>query len=285
MPTAPSKQLDVVPNPHPGRDYEVRLEIPEFTCLCPVTGQPDFATIRITYVPDRHLVELKSIKLYMWSYRDEGAFHEDVTNRILDDFVAVAAPRFIEVIGDWNVRGGIKTVVRATTATATRARTDLEELLHDDDVDPPAVEQALLAVDSDPPEAQGLVELHPPLIRRERREDHLVVPDAPRLVDHAWEQHAADASAPLAALDVDRQVGDVVIGRPRIEAVETGPGDDAPAALGHEHRMALAPCGQPLPPLIRRPELRLEGRDAILDALVVDRRDRRNITLARRASP
>ena len=117
MPTAPSKQLDVVPNPHPGRDYEVRLEIPEFTCVCPVTGQPDFATIRITYVPDRHLVELKSIKLYMWSYRDEGAFHEDVTNRILDDFVAVAAPRFIEVIGDWNVRGGIKTVVRATHGT------------------------------------------------------------------------------------------------------------------------------------------------------------------------
>ena len=75
MPTAPSKRLDVVPNPHPGRDYEVRLEIPEFTCLCPVTGQPDFATIRITYVPDRYLVELKSIKLYMWSYRDEGAFH------------------------------------------------------------------------------------------------------------------------------------------------------------------------------------------------------------------
>ena len=117
MPTAPSKQLDVVPNPHPGRDYEVRLEIPEFTCICPMTSQPDFATIRITYVPDRHLVELKSIKLYMWSYRDEGAFHEDVTNRILDDFVAVAAPRFIEVIGDWNIRGGIKTVVRATHGT------------------------------------------------------------------------------------------------------------------------------------------------------------------------
>ena len=133
MPTAPSKQLDVVPNPHPGRDYEVRLEIPEFTCVCPMTGQPDFATIRITYVPDRHLVELKSIKLYMWSYRDEGAFHEDVTNRILDDFVAVAAPRFIEVIGDWNVRGGIKTVVRATHGTrppisslGARRRTRLE---------------------------------------------------------------------------------------------------------------------------------------------------------------
>src|SRR6185295_5595757 len=139
MPTPPSKQLDVVPNPHPGRDYEVRLEIPEFTCVCPVTGQPDFATIRITYVPDRHLVELKSIKLYIWSYRDQGAFHEDVTNRILDDFVAVAAPRFIEVIGDWNVRGGIKTVVRAPR----HAPDDLENLLHDDDVDPPSVEQAL----------------------------------------------------------------------------------------------------------------------------------------------
>ena len=86
----PSKTLEVVPNPHPDRDYEVRLEIPEFTCLCPLTGQPDFATIRIRYVPDQHLVELKSIKLYLWSYRHEGAFHEDVTNRILDDFVAAA---------------------------------------------------------------------------------------------------------------------------------------------------------------------------------------------------
>ena len=91
MSTQPSKQLEVVPNPHPDRDYEVSLEIPEFTCLCPRTGQPDFATIRIRYVPDQRLVELKSIKLYVWSYRDEGAFHEDVTNRILNDFVAVAA--------------------------------------------------------------------------------------------------------------------------------------------------------------------------------------------------
>src|SRR5262245_22046664 len=114
MPTRPSKQLEVVPNPHPGRDYEVSLEIQEFTCLCPRTGQPDFATIRVTYVPDHHLVELKSLKLYIWSYRDEGAFHEDVTNRILDDFVKVAAPRWIEVIGDFGVRGGIKTAVRAT---------------------------------------------------------------------------------------------------------------------------------------------------------------------------
>jgi len=114
MPTAPSKQLEVVPNPHPDRDYEVNVTIPEFTCICPRTGQPDFATIRIRYVPDQHLVELKSLKLYIWAYRNEGAFHEDVTNRILNDFVAAARPRWIEVVGDFNVRGGIKTEVRAT---------------------------------------------------------------------------------------------------------------------------------------------------------------------------
>ena len=114
MPSRPGKQLEVVPNPHPDRNYEVALEIPEFTCLCPKTGQPDFATIRITYVPDRHLVELKSIKLYIWSYRNEGTFHEDATNRILNDFVAAAGQRWIEVVGDFSVRGGIKTVVRAT---------------------------------------------------------------------------------------------------------------------------------------------------------------------------
>src|SRR5215467_9624137 len=114
MPSAPSKTLEVVPNPHPDRDYEVTMTVPEFTCLCPMTGQPDFATIRIRYVPDQHLVELKSIKLYLWSYRQEGAFHEDVTNRILNDFVAVANPRWLEVTGDFNVRGGIKTEVRVT---------------------------------------------------------------------------------------------------------------------------------------------------------------------------
>jgi 7-cyano-7-deazaguanine reductase len=114
MPSRPSSQLEVVPNPHPDRDYEVALEIPEFTCLWPQTGQPDFATIRVRYVPDRVLVELRSIKLYIWSYRNEGAFHEDVTNRILNEFVTVAAPRWIEVVGDFSVRGGIKTVVRAT---------------------------------------------------------------------------------------------------------------------------------------------------------------------------
>ena len=114
MPTQPSKSLQVVPNPHPDRDYEVSMTIPEFTCVCPMTGQPDFATIRIRYVPDRSLVELKSLKLYIWSYRDEGAFHEDVTNRILNDFVEAARPRWAEVIGDFNVRGGIATAVRAT---------------------------------------------------------------------------------------------------------------------------------------------------------------------------
>ncbi|HXH82521.1 MAG TPA: preQ(1) synthase [Candidatus Tectomicrobia bacterium] len=113
MPTRPSRRLEVVPNPHPTRDYEVTMTAPEFTCLCPVTGQPDFAVIRIRYVPDQHLVELKSLKLYLWSYRDEGAFHEDVTNRILEDFVAAARPRWVEVVGDFNVRGGIKTEVRA----------------------------------------------------------------------------------------------------------------------------------------------------------------------------
>ena len=102
MTTAPSKTLEVVPNPHPDRDYEVAMTVPEFTCLCPRTGQPDFATIRIRYVPDQHLVELKSLKLYLWSYRQEGAFHEDVTNRILNDFVAVARPRWLEVTGDFN---------------------------------------------------------------------------------------------------------------------------------------------------------------------------------------
>jgi 7-cyano-7-deazaguanine reductase len=114
MPTTPSRTLEAVPNPHPDRDYEVTMAIPEFTCLCPITGQPDFATIRIRYVPDHHLVELKSLKLYMWSYRDRGAFHEDVTNRILNDLVAVIRPRWAEVTGDFNVRGGIKTEVRAS---------------------------------------------------------------------------------------------------------------------------------------------------------------------------
>jgi len=113
MPSRPARALEAVRNPHPDRDYEVAMAIPEFTCLCPITGQPDFATIRIRYVPDQHLVELKSLKLYIWSYRDEGAFHEDVTNRILNDLVQAVQPRWAEVAGDFNVRGGIKTEVRA----------------------------------------------------------------------------------------------------------------------------------------------------------------------------
>jgi 7-cyano-7-deazaguanine reductase len=114
MPTQPSKELQTVPNPYPDRDYTVEISTPEFTCLCPITGQPDFAEIRITYVPDKLIVELKSLKLYLWSYRNEGGFHEKVTNQILDDLVAACAPRRAEVIGNFNVRGGLKTVVRAT---------------------------------------------------------------------------------------------------------------------------------------------------------------------------
>lgn len=113
MGSAPQKALETFPNPHPERDYLIRFECPEFTCVCPRTGQPDFATIHVRYVPDQLCVELKSLKLYLWSYRDEGAFHEAVTNRILDDLVAAARPRAIEVVGDFTVRGGIHTVVTA----------------------------------------------------------------------------------------------------------------------------------------------------------------------------
>jgi 7-cyano-7-deazaguanine reductase len=114
MPSRPSRDLVAVPNPHPGRDYEVVCSTPEFTCVCPMTGQPDFATVTVTYVPGESIVELKSLKLYLWSYRDEGAFHEDVTNRILDDIVAAVAPRRITVHTDWLVRGGIHTTVTAS---------------------------------------------------------------------------------------------------------------------------------------------------------------------------
>jgi 7-cyano-7-deazaguanine reductase len=113
MPTAPSRDLATFPNPSPERDYEIRFECPEFTCLCPMTGQPDFATIRIGYVPDELCIELKSLKLYLWSFRGEGAFHEAVTNRILNDLVAAVHPRKMEIEGDFFVRGGIHTVVRA----------------------------------------------------------------------------------------------------------------------------------------------------------------------------
>jgi 7-cyano-7-deazaguanine reductase len=112
MATKPSRKLETFPNPNPERDYEISFEAPEFTCLCPMTGQPDFATIHIRYVPDQKCVELKSLKLYLWSYRDEGAFHEAVTNRIADDLIRAIDPRFISVEGDFYVRGGIKTKVK-----------------------------------------------------------------------------------------------------------------------------------------------------------------------------
>lgn len=114
MPTRPSKQLETFPNPNPERDYEIGFDCPEFTCLCPRTGQPDFATVRIRYVPDRLCVELKSLKLYLWSFRNEGHFHEAVTNRILDDLVKATRPRRMTVVGDFNVRGGIHTAVTAS---------------------------------------------------------------------------------------------------------------------------------------------------------------------------
>jgi 7-cyano-7-deazaguanine reductase len=113
MTAAPSKALETFLNPREDRDFTVRIEIPEFTCLCPKTGQPDFATILLEYVPDRLCVELKALKMYVWSFRDEGAFHEDVTNRILDDLVAAIQPRFLRVTGRFNVRGGLYTTVVA----------------------------------------------------------------------------------------------------------------------------------------------------------------------------
>jgi 7-cyano-7-deazaguanine reductase len=112
-PTAPSKELHVFANPSPKRDYVIQFQVPEFTCLCPLTGQPDFAHFTIDMVADRLCVELKSLKMYFWSYRTEGAFHEKVTNDILDDIVAVADPRFIRITAKWFVRGGIYTNVVA----------------------------------------------------------------------------------------------------------------------------------------------------------------------------
>ena len=113
MTSKPSKQLENFPNPNSDRDYTIHMEIPEFTCLCPKTGQPDFATFYLDYVPDFKCVELKSLKLYMWSYRQEGAFHEAVTNTILDDLVAITQPRFMRLLGDFYVRGGITTKITA----------------------------------------------------------------------------------------------------------------------------------------------------------------------------
>ena len=113
MATQPSRELELFPNPQPTRDYTIRISIPEFTCLCPKTGQPDFATLLLEYIPDRQCVELKSLKMYVWSFRNEGAFHEAVTNEILDDLVNATTPRFMRLTADFNVRGGIGTRVIA----------------------------------------------------------------------------------------------------------------------------------------------------------------------------
>jgi 7-cyano-7-deazaguanine reductase len=113
MSTEPSTTLDTFDNPNSERDYTIRIETPEFTCLCPMTGQPDFATIEIEYIADKLCLELKALKLYLWSYRDEGVFHEAVTNQILSDMVDAIAPRFMRVSADFNVRGGVYTSVIA----------------------------------------------------------------------------------------------------------------------------------------------------------------------------
>jgi 7-cyano-7-deazaguanine reductase len=113
MPTRPSRDLETFENPNPSRDYTIRVRVPEFTCLCPKTGQPDFATVLVEYVPDRLCLELKALKLYFWSYRDQGAFHEAVTNRMLDDLCEACEPRFMRIRAEFNVRGGLYTTVVA----------------------------------------------------------------------------------------------------------------------------------------------------------------------------
>jgi 7-cyano-7-deazaguanine reductase len=129
MPTQPGKTLETFDNPHTDRDYTIRIRVPEFTCLCPKTGQPDFAVLHLEYVPDQRCVELKSLKLYVWSYREEGAFHEAVTNRILGDLVEACQPRFMRLRAEFNVRGGIYTDVivehrQPGWAPATRVELD-----------------------------------------------------------------------------------------------------------------------------------------------------------------
>ena len=113
MPSKPSSQIETFPNPAPQRDYHVHMEIPEFTCLCPMTGQPDFAALYLDFIPDKKNIELKSLKLYIWSYRDQGAFHEAVTNKIVDDLVSAMQPRFLRLTAKFYVRGGIFTNVVA----------------------------------------------------------------------------------------------------------------------------------------------------------------------------
>lgn len=114
MPTTPSQLIEIFPNPELERNYEIHCECPEFTCLCPRTGQPDFAKVDIRYIPDKKCFELKSLKNYLWSYRNEGAFHEKVCNQILNDLVVAVAPKWMEVKMVFNVRGGITTTVTAS---------------------------------------------------------------------------------------------------------------------------------------------------------------------------
>ncbi len=122
MSSKPKKELETFTNPTPKRDYHIHMEIPEFTCLCPKTGQPDFATLVLDYIPDEECIELKSLKLYMWSFREEAAFHEAVTNRILDDLVTALKPRYIRLIARFYVRGGI-----FTNVTADHRKTDWKQ--------------------------------------------------------------------------------------------------------------------------------------------------------------
>jgi 7-cyano-7-deazaguanine reductase len=131
MSAQPGRLLETFDNPQPGRDYLIHMEIPEFTCLCPKTGQPDFATLLLDYIPDRRCIELKSLKLYVWSYRNEGAFHEAVANRILDDLAAATAPRFMRLTARFFVRGGIFTTIVAEhrqSGWQPAARVDLEQI-------------------------------------------------------------------------------------------------------------------------------------------------------------
>ena len=129
MATRAARELETFPNPNPERDYHIHMEIPEFSCLCPRTGQPDFATLHLDYIPDRACVELKSLKLYIWSFRDEGAYHEAVTNRILSDLVTATQPRFMRLTAKFYVRGGIFTTVVAEHKQAGWQAQSLVELL------------------------------------------------------------------------------------------------------------------------------------------------------------
>jgi 7-cyano-7-deazaguanine reductase len=113
MSTQPTTSVETFPNPSPERDYTIRITMPEFTCLCPKTGQPDFATLKLEYVPEQHCIELKSLKLYIWSFRNRGCFHEAVTNEMLGHFVSSIAPRFMRLTAEFLVRGGIYTTVVA----------------------------------------------------------------------------------------------------------------------------------------------------------------------------